>query len=237
MSRKIVISDIHGCCSEFKSLLEKVQYNPTHDQLILLGDYIDRGKENKEVLNYICSLVYEGTIALKGNHDRMFLDWLSHPVLNMPNYFRNGGLETIRSLLTNTERDILSWDTYLKWADQIKEKYNKEIEMLNNLPYFYEDDEHIYVHAGINPFLKNWKETKAHELLWIREPFLNHDHTQDKTVIHGHTPTPNFQQNGEIIFGRNKINIDGGCAYGYQLNCLIIEGSEYDEFSVKIQNN
>ncbi|UOK56709.1 metallophosphoesterase [Bacillus sp. OVS6] len=53
-----------------------IKYNPANDQLILLGDYIDRGPRSKETLSEVMSLVDEGAIALRGNHDQMFYDWI-----------------------------------------------------------------------------------------------------------------------------------------------------------------
>jgi|SRR5690606_12147363 len=76
MERILAISDIHGCCDELNRLLELVKYNFTTDQLILLGDYVDRGFKSKDVIHKIKVLTDEGAIALRGNHDQMFIDWL-----------------------------------------------------------------------------------------------------------------------------------------------------------------
>jgi serine/threonine protein phosphatase 1 len=43
MKRILVISDIHGELAKFEALLAAAQYNSEQDQLILLGDYVDRG--------------------------------------------------------------------------------------------------------------------------------------------------------------------------------------------------
>ena len=53
VGRRIAIGDIHGCFKTFKSLLETKINLTKEDQLFLLGDYIDKGKRNKEVLDYI----------------------------------------------------------------------------------------------------------------------------------------------------------------------------------------
>lgn len=37
----------------------------------------------------------------------------------------------------------------------------------------------------------------------------------------------------DIWFGRGKIGIDGGCAYGMQLNCLICDEGIYTTASIK----
>ncbi|MEH7524970.1 metallophosphoesterase family protein, partial [Bacillus sp. JJ1503] len=79
MKRTLVISDIHGCHDEFVKLLDITKYNPTEDQLILLGDYIDRGKDSKKVIDKVMELVSNGAIALRGNHDDWLLCFLSDP--------------------------------------------------------------------------------------------------------------------------------------------------------------
>ena len=53
MKRILAISDIHGELELFDSLLEKLNYDADEDQLILLGDYVDRGRNSKGVLNRV----------------------------------------------------------------------------------------------------------------------------------------------------------------------------------------
>ena len=53
MKRVLAISDIHGELELFDSLLEKLNYDADEDQLILLGDYVDRGRDSKGVLNRV----------------------------------------------------------------------------------------------------------------------------------------------------------------------------------------
>ncbi|MFS1518622.1 metallophosphoesterase [Bacillus sp. SCS-151] len=74
MKRILAISDVHGCNDEFLKLLDKANYNSETDQLILLGDYEDRGLKSKDVINQIIDLQNKGAISLRGNHDQMFLD-------------------------------------------------------------------------------------------------------------------------------------------------------------------
>ena len=47
-----VISDIHGCYNEFLSMLEKIYFSES-DNLVLAGDYIDRGKQSYEMLKWM----------------------------------------------------------------------------------------------------------------------------------------------------------------------------------------
>ena len=74
MKRILAISDIHGELELFDSLLEKVNYDADEDQLILLGDYVDRGRDSKGVLNRVSELKRKGAIILRGDHDEMMLN-------------------------------------------------------------------------------------------------------------------------------------------------------------------
>ena len=54
------IGDIHGCLSQLTSLHKNIlnydKFDPKNDLLIYLGDYIDRGKYSKEVIDQILKL-------------------------------------------------------------------------------------------------------------------------------------------------------------------------------------
>lgn len=46
------MSDTHGCYDEFVSMLDKIRLSEG-DELILAGDYVDRGRQNLEMLRWI----------------------------------------------------------------------------------------------------------------------------------------------------------------------------------------
>jgi len=48
--RIIAIGDIHGCINTLRALIEKINPRPD-DQFVFLGDFIDRGKNSKEVVD------------------------------------------------------------------------------------------------------------------------------------------------------------------------------------------
>ncbi|AOE48924.1 symmetrical bis(5'-nucleosyl)-tetraphosphatase [Kangiella sediminilitoris] len=62
------IGDIQGCYDEFRLLLSKINFNPTHDRLWLAGDLVNRGPKSLEVLNYAYDHQDVMDIVL-GNHD------------------------------------------------------------------------------------------------------------------------------------------------------------------------
>ena len=73
MARILAIGDIHGCLTALDTLLGFVQPTPD-DQLIFLGDYIDRGPDSKGVLDRLIELKQTRQIVcLRGNHEVMML--------------------------------------------------------------------------------------------------------------------------------------------------------------------
>ena len=68
------IGDIHGC---YTALMEYLSAGIKEDELyVFCGDYIDRGIENAEVLNFLISICEKPNICLlEGNHDRAIYDY------------------------------------------------------------------------------------------------------------------------------------------------------------------
>ncbi len=58
------------------------------------------------------------------------------------------------------------------------------------------------------------------DFLYIKEEFIKNPTNVAKIVIFGHTQTSDIHGSSDVWFGDGKIGIDGGCAYGKQLNCL-----------------
>ena len=51
-----VIGDVHGCYRSLLSLLEAIHYNPGEDELLFLGDLVNKGPSSLEVLKLVRSL-------------------------------------------------------------------------------------------------------------------------------------------------------------------------------------
>lgn len=67
-----LVGDIQGCFDELSLLLDKVNFDPTNDQLWPVGDLIGRGPKSLETLTFI----YQNQHAIRtvlGNHDLHFL--------------------------------------------------------------------------------------------------------------------------------------------------------------------
>ncbi|MNI08041.1 Serine/threonine-protein phosphatase 1 [compost metagenome] len=226
LRRTLVISDIHGCFDEFNTLLGLIHFNPHEDLLILLGDFVDRGTRSKEVVEKALQLVQAGHgIALRGNHDQRFVDVMtSEDETARTKFFQHGGLPTLESYCGALLDGKSDEDKLQVGIEYVNKHYNHHISFLKNLPLYYEDQAHIYVHAGLNPSVTRWKEQSEHDFMYIKEPFFNFPTVVDKKVVFGHTNVIDIHGKSDVWFGNDKIGVDGGCAFGHQLNGLEISG-------------
>lgn len=82
--RRYAMSDIHGCLEPFKERIAQLEglgffESDCDDELVLLGDYIDRGPDSLAVVKMVMELERRcpgRVVALMGNHEDEFLRWL-----------------------------------------------------------------------------------------------------------------------------------------------------------------
>lgn len=230
MARLFVISDIHGCLDHFQQLLKKINYKPNVDEIILLGDYIDRGPKSKEVVELVMNMVRnENVIALRGNHDQRFLDLIETKDPNLfKEFLKYGGIETLESYYPKYKYESIE-----NIVDYIKCEYQTHIQFLKNTLIYHENEHFIFVHGGLNPNYQNWREQPILDFLNIREKFIYQKTQVDKIVIFGHTITSKIHHSADIYFSKDKIGIDGGCAFKQQLNCLeIIDKTKFKQHCI-----
>lgn len=193
------ISDIHGCINTFRELVEnKINLSKT-DILYCLGDFIDRGPSSKDVVDYIMDLMASGFIVkpLLGNHEDMLLRCLQE-VKIQEMWYTNGGGATLDSF--NIES-----------VHKIEEKY---LDFFQKLSRFEVLEDYLLVHAGFN-FMKGNIFLDEESMLWTRSFEVDPEMTNQKIVLHGHTPEPLYN----IIDGIEKsdrtfkINIDNGAYF------------------------
>jgi len=236
--RTLAISDIHGCLDELNRLLNKVNYNPPEDKLVLLGDYVDRGPDSRAVVEQVMAFKeIWGVIALRGNHDQMMYDAILEDTEQFnARWIRNGARQTLESYCgADYFGEEMSRERYEEAKAYIKKHFMHHLEFLGSLDLYHQTDEHIFVHAGINPQCEDWRNQPHDDFIWIREPFFAHPTGLGKPVVFGHTPVVHLHESAGIWFSPmgDKIGIDGGCVFGHQLNCLEIdEQGHYKTYSV-----
>ncbi|MEK4006548.1 serine/threonine protein phosphatase [Paenibacillus sp. FSL H3-0333] len=168
----------------------------------------------------------------------MFLDAMTQSDESCAvHWTRNGAISTLVSYCgMDLFEEGFDWDKFNEAKLLIQRHYSDHLKFLSELPYYHETDSHIFVHAGIDPYKKSWKDTSNEDFIWIREMFYKQPNMNtEKTVVFGHTPTLHFHDSAEICFSSDgeKIAVDGACAYGRQLNLLEIKDGEYRYHSVQ----
>jgi len=117
-----VLGDIQGCFYSFQSLLDKVSFNPKRDQLWLVGDLINRGRESLAVLDW-CYQNQSSIRPVLGNHELHFLA----VALNQAKLKSS---DTFNDILgSNKNKDLINW--VLNW------------------PLVYFEKNYLVVHAGV----------------------------------------------------------------------------------------
>jgi serine/threonine protein phosphatase 1 len=194
-----VIGDLHARPKLLEQLLRDVPWDVTKDKIVFLGDLIDRGEDAPAVIDRIMELseANPGIVVLRGNHEQMLIDCLDFGDLQwlIPD---NGGLATLSAY--GIELDEIQDVSDIK----IPEHHTA---FLRSLPYFHEDENAIYVHAGLVPGLLP-AETDPDVLIWTRDPeFYKGYH--GKLCLFGHTPTQYLPKDGRRR--RFGIYIHGSC--------------------------
>ena len=209
---RYVIGDIHGCAAELRRLVEALPL-VRGDQLVFLGDYIDRGPDSNAVVSHLASL--QGllpqveVVFLRGNHEDMLLSYLGIGGQHGDVFLRNGGKATLASY--GLEPDDATPEKTLSVIPA------EHLSFFRRLKSYYVMGSFLCVHAGIHP-QKPLAEQTDEELLWIRNPFIYRSHNLPYTVLFGHTPQPTVLY--DLPY---KVGLDTGLVYGDLLTCLEVD--------------
>jgi serine/threonine protein phosphatase 1 len=195
--RLVAVGDIHGCFDTFQELVEHKIRISKGDRLVLLGDYIDRGYQSREVIDYIVDLQEHGfdIIPLIGNHESMLLDSVESEQ-SMNKWYMNGANETLHSF-------------GIESIDKLNAKY---LRFFKSLSYYYIQDKFIFVHAGFNDETDNPFEDRF-QMIWSRRVTYTNPVFNKKIIVHGHTPVPFTVCHEQVMAHSSVINIDTGCVY------------------------
>ncbi len=149
--------DLHGCLDPLRKHFD-AHPKGEKDLCVFVGDIIDRGPQNAEVLDF-CLLHSiaksdlvdtDSFIFLEGNHERWLWDWANDQFVKSPE-FRNF-----------TQPQLDAWGFRKK---AIREFYQK----LRQCLYLTYGDKHVIVsHAGVAGWPHNWMCVPTHEFIHMR---------------------------------------------------------------------
>jgi serine/threonine protein phosphatase 1 len=236
--RTFAIGDIHGDLHQLHRLLRRLGPIERTDKLVFLGDFIDRGPRSREVVEFIRrELPKTGAeiVSLRGNHEDAWLRVIDDGWDGFVLPPGNGCLSCVRSYnggptaeLHDQPRTDLEWEQLLTgsfFPDDV-------VEWMRELPYWHEDEDAIYVHAGLprvgGKFQHPSQVDNPAVLLWTRTMEFFRDY-RGKTAIVGHTVTsllpPELSfytpENPEDLWaGEQVIALDTGCGKGGFLTAI-----------------
>lgn len=112
------MSDIHGCYESIVDSLNIVDLDSDKEKkLILIGDYVDGGKDSCRVIYHLKNL--EETCpnqvkVLLGNHDKMFIDWYKTVEDDSQWLLHDVKLQTIKSFFSEEECERMEAESVMR---------------------------------------------------------------------------------------------------------------------------
>jgi serine/threonine protein phosphatase 1 len=215
--RIYAIGDIHGCLDRLVALHEAIATDigtrpVEHTTLVHLGDYVDRGTDSAQVIDWLIDrppVPADAFVNLMGNHELMMLAAVVGTDRDAPGHWlANGGADS-----------LLSWGISravppAEWAARIPLQH---LVFLRDLATSHRIGPYFFVHAGVRPGVPLDQQSRQ-DMLWIREPFLSSRADHGAIIVHGHTPKR------EPVVQPNRIAIDTGAVLGGDLTCVVLEG-------------
>lgn len=209
------IGDIHGCYTVLKEYLNG---NLKEDELyIFLGDYLDRGIENLEVLNFLSAIsTKKNVILLEGNHE-----------IHLWNYANNLEINS-HDFDYRTKKQIESFEKH-----NIRRLYRK----LRPFVFYNYNGKKVFVcHGGItfnpNELYKIPEKQFIHGVGKYSTDVNEYWDTKNNGIyqIHGHRNTTNKP----ISIKDSKVfNLEGKVEFGENLRVLTLDVNGFKEFYVK----
>lgn len=222
--RIYAIGDVHGRLDLLRRMHEMIgddlaRHQPDDWRAIHLGDYIDRGPDSKGVLDFLITAQKRDArhLALMGNHDDGFIDFLHDP--DAAGLFaRFGGEDTARSY--GVELDFGHPERLRAGhAALVLAVPADHVDFLLQLGLSASFGDFFLCHAGVRPGVPLDRQAPA-DLIWIRDEFLRWPGLHEKVVVHGHTPTARPE------LRPNRVNVDTGAFRTGLLTALVLEGGE-----------
>jgi serine/threonine protein phosphatase 1 len=225
-----VIGDLHGGYRGLIECLHKVNFNYENDKLISVGDLCDGWSETHLIIKELKKI--RNFVHVMGNHDEWTLEGLAvHNKLGRIRHnsawLSQGGQATKDSYDSLNDEEKLEFLEFLKAAK----------------PYYIDEENRLFVHAGYNRSLSlseedyspEWEiERGGNDLWWDRTMWDNltrgfyPEDPRYREVFIGHTPTIRYSSSKPINIG-NVWNVDTGAAFYGPVTIMNIDTHIYHQ--------
>lgn len=226
--RVYAIGDVHGSAGLLERLIARIAAECRADgveaEVVLLGDYVDRGDAAREALEIVAALgEIPGfrPVLLMGNHEQMLLDFLDNGK-EPARWLRHGGLQTLLSYgvrctaVLSQERDVEAEEDL---RSALIEAMGPHLALLRGLQVSHAIGNAFFSHAGADPDMPLDRQPD-HALLWGSPGFLERPRSDGHWVVHGHyvVDAPTADQ--------GRIAVDTGAYFSRCLTAARIEGGD-----------
>lgn len=211
--KTFVVGDLHGCYTELKAMLDRLGYDENKDLLLSCADYVDRGPEIYECLNFFSN--HPRRRGVKGNHDDKFIRHL------------RGNKVNTKSI----QKTIDQCGDKIKYVDMMDRFCHTIIKFGNN----------YITHAGFNPN-KHPEHTTREFSMYARkydevlQTFTNNENAKywyeyprkysEYNLFFGHEVHADKCEVAKGIYA-----MDAGCVFGNKLRIATVT---FDEGVVRI---
>jgi len=228
--RVYAVGDIHGradLAEEMQDLIaaHSADRPPGLVSVVWLGDYIDRGPSSRRVVDLLIAFADRPlrSVFLMGNHEDAMLRFLADPAEG-PQWCGFGGVDTLRSYgvaVGNARKSLTYGEARSALLAALPPLHQ---EFFLSLKFSHVIGEFFFCHAGVRPGVALYAQA-PHDLIWIRDEFLEWPNDFGMMIVHGHTPV------GKPELLPNRVNVDTGAFATDRLTCAVIEGSQIEFLS------
>lgn len=219
------VGDIHGRSDLADRLIQAIRADlyaaeARRKVVIFLGDSIDRGLDSRGVLNQLINLAADPGLEVRfvrGNHEERMEAFLRDPRAG-PSWYDCGGRDTLASYGVTPppiDADAQAWaEASRALGEALPEPHH---DLLASQEMSVSIGDYFFAHAGARPGVALPVQSPE-DLLWIRQPFLDHAGLFEQVVVHGHTPAE------AVHSDVRRIGIDTGAYATNVLSAVRLSG-------------
>ena len=225
--RVYAIGDVHGRYDLLIRILKRIDEDARRFtdgrrvRLVLLGDYVDRGEDSKNVLDALSVLAKDGAenlILLRGNHEAVLLDFLEDPV-GAASWLEFGGLQTLASFGVAVPRSWSDERRLIAARDGLARAIRPYMPLLLRMRDWWRCGDVLFCHAGLDP-ARALGDQQSSAFLWGHPEFLVDQPIAGLRVVHGHFDV------SEPTSLPGRICIDTGAYYSGVLTAVRLDFGE-----------
>jgi len=215
-----IIGDVHGDVDRLRAAVRRL--TGVVDEMIFVGDYVDRGPASREVLDELIALKrawQDKVILLRGNHDQALISFVRDG--DRAALLTHGGLATARSYLPRV--------AHARPLDEFRRNFPPDhLELLEATKLYVERDGLLVSHCGYNPASPARRLLEDMVTGRFPELFVRSSARPQELVVFGHY----VQDDMKPYKGEGIVCLDTGCGTlpGGPLTALVLPDQQVLQF-------